>query len=62
MNLKFEKPRQIKVYSHHNIDELTWPDTPHGNYAKNFLMPLINDGVSKYISNVNRPKKITPWT
>src|SRR5699024_2704102 len=43
----------IKLYDEHNIDELTFPQTPDGQYAKNFLVPLIKDGTKAYIRNID---------
>jgi hypothetical protein len=34
-------------------DQLPWPKTEEGQYAKNFLEPLIRDGVKTYVDNVN---------
>jgi hypothetical protein len=45
--------QELEFYNSKNIDELTWPEHYDGQYAKNYLMPLILNGTKKYISNVN---------
>lgn len=40
------------LYDEHTIDELVWPDTPDGQYAKSYLLPLIKNTTTAYIKNV----------
>lgn len=42
----------IKLYDQSNIDTLEWIKYEDGEYAENYLKPLITYGVSNYISNV----------
>lgn len=42
----------ISLYNASNIDSLSWPNNPEGEYAQKFLMPLIKNGVHHYIENV----------
>lgn len=42
-----------ELYTRENIDSLHWPSTPDGEYARNYLLPMIQDGPQKYIRNVH---------
>jgi len=42
----------IKLYDRSTIDQLPWPNTPDGQYAKDYLFPLIKEGTHKFIDNV----------
>lgn len=44
---------KIKLYDRSNIDELSFPQTPDGQYAKDFLIPLMKEGTKKYIRNID---------
>lgn len=41
-----------ELYTHENINEITWPSTPDGDYARQYLLPLITNGAQKYIKNI----------
>lgn len=41
------------IYTRENIDSLHWPSTSDGEYARNYLLPMIQDGPQKYIRNVH---------
>jgi hypothetical protein len=41
-----------ELFNRENIDSLHWPSTPDGEYARNYLLPMIQDGPQKYIRNV----------
>lgn len=41
------------LYDSHTIDELPWPDTPEGQYAKKYLPPFIKRGTRHFIDNIN---------
>jgi len=41
------------LYTRENIDSLRWPSTPDGEYARNYLLPMIQDDPQKYIRNVH---------
>lgn len=43
---------QIQLYDETNIDELKWPNSAQGIWAKEYLLPLMKEGVDKYITNV----------
>jgi len=47
-----------KLYSSQNIDEMSWPTTSDGEYAKNFLTPLIKNGVQHYIDNIETEMRV----
>lgn len=42
---------KIQIYNATTIDYLYWPDTEEGQYAKNYLLPLIKNGAKHYIDN-----------
>jgi hypothetical protein len=42
-----------QLYDSKNIDQLEWPETVEGQYAKNFLAPLVKNGISHYINNID---------
>lgn len=46
-------PCTVQLYDKQNIETLSWPKTKAGEYARNFLLPLIRDGVSHYIDNAH---------
>lgn len=46
------KNEQITLYDENNVEECPWPQTLDGQYAQAFLTPLIKNGVSHYIKNV----------
>lgn len=41
------------LYTRENIASLRWPSTPDGDYARSYLLPMIQDGPQKYIRNVH---------
>lgn len=47
------KTDSILLYDASTISALAWPDTADGRYAKSFLLPLMEPGVSAYIRNAN---------
>lgn len=46
------KASKIRFYDAETIDELPWPETEDGRYAKAFLYPLIKQQPAHYIHNV----------
>lgn len=42
----------IHLYDSSTIDQLNWPETEEGAFAKKFLRPLMKDGVEHYFDNV----------
>jgi len=42
----------IKLYDSSDTDFSDWTDSEDGQYAKNFLLPLMKNGTSAYINNV----------
>lgn len=42
----------IKLYDSSDTDFLDWTDSEDGQYAKNFLLPLMKNGISTSINNV----------
>lgn len=43
----------ICLFDADTIDQLPWPDTIDGAYAKGYLLPLIKQGTSHFIDNVH---------
>lgn len=43
----------ITLYDVNTIGKLTWPETHQGRFAKKFLEPLIKNGLSEYLSNID---------
>lgn len=43
---------RIKLFDASTIETVAWPATADGEYAKKFLVPLIKNGVSHYIDNI----------
>lgn len=48
----------IELFDRSNIDSLVWPANEEGTYAKNFLTPLIKEGVKHYIDNIQTEMKV----
>ncbi|MGK5593844.1 MAG: hypothetical protein ACSNEK_00605 [Parachlamydiaceae bacterium] len=44
--------KTIRHYDLSNIDQMVWPNTEDGTYAKHFLLPLIRKGTKHYIDNI----------
>jgi len=43
----------IALYDRADVDRLSWPDTPDGDYARRVLGPLVRDGAERFIANVH---------
>lgn len=43
----------VKLYDAHNIDGLSWPETAQGQFARQFLFPLVKEGTRAFIENVD---------
>lgn len=50
--------KNIEMYGADTIDNLEWPETEQAQYAKKFLLPIIKEGISKYILNANTNLKV----
>lgn len=44
---------KIQIYNSSTIDFLYWPENEEGQYAKNYLYPLIKNGARHYIDNTD---------
>ena len=42
----------IQLFSKYNIKDLTWPTEPWGRFAEGLLRPLCDDGVARYVRNI----------
>ena len=42
----------MHLFSRDDLDRIPWPDTADGDYALRVLVPLMRQGTSKYIANV----------
>lgn len=43
---------QLSLFDSSNIDQLEWPQTDAGLYAKKYIEPLIKNGLGTYVSNL----------
>ncbi len=41
-----------ELYTRENISSIVWPQTPDGDYARRYLLPIMMDGAQKYIKNM----------
>lgn len=39
-------------YSSENIHQLVWPEDAYGSYARQYLLPMLQEGVHPYVANV----------
>lgn len=46
-------PHKIQIYNSSTIDFMYWPENEEGQYAKNYLYPLIKHGARHYIDNTD---------
>lgn len=46
------------IFDSKNIDQLVWPTSSDGDYARKFLVPLVKNGVSRYIENIDAEMKV----
>lgn len=44
--------KALEIFDASTIDQLEWPETEEGKYAKNFLFPLVKEGLSPYFENI----------
>jgi hypothetical protein len=49
------QPR-VELFTRENIHTLIWPATPDGEYARNYLLPMMMDGPETYIRNVHNTR------
>ncbi|WP_245648174.1 GNAT family N-acetyltransferase [Paenibacillus borealis] len=49
---------RVIQYDRHSMDQLEWPDTEYGRYAREYLTPLLESGTEYYISNVHTTVKV----
>jgi hypothetical protein len=43
----------LELYSREDIGEMVWPDSVDGRYARDYLMPIMQNGAEAYIRNVH---------
>lgn len=48
----------IQIYDHHSIDQVPWPTTPEGAYARSLLDPLIRHGPQRLIDNADAEVRV----
>ncbi|MBK8619309.1 MAG: GNAT family N-acetyltransferase [Anaerolineales bacterium] len=41
-----------ELFTRENINDITWPSTADGEYARRYLLPMMMDGAQKYIKNI----------
>src|SRR5688572_14191534 len=45
--------KRVCLFDQTNIDQLPWPENEDGEYAKRSLTPLIKNGISYYVDNID---------
>lgn len=43
---------KVELYDAKTIDSLIWPNNAHSSYTKNFVEPLIKNGIHHYVDNI----------
>lgn len=43
----------VQLYDKINIDTISWPSSEDADYAKDFLMPILKNGISHYVKNID---------
>ncbi|MBB6214316.1 hypothetical protein HNQ80_000385 [Anaerosolibacter carboniphilus] len=43
---------KVELFDESNIDQIKWPRGYDGEYARNYLIPLIKEGTDRYINNI----------
>ena len=41
-----------ELFTRENINDINWPSTADGEYARRYLLPMMMDGAQKYIKNI----------
>src|SRR5215207_10589243 len=49
---------KIQIYDRHSIDQVPWPATPDGEYARSLLDPLIRYGPQRLIDNADAEVRV----
>jgi hypothetical protein len=49
---------RVIQYDRHSINQLEWPDTEYGRYAREYITPLLERGTETYIKNVHTTVKV----
>jgi hypothetical protein len=44
---------RVQLYDRTTVDQIDWPDTADGRYARAYLEPLLREGTQPYIRNVD---------
>lgn len=50
--------RRVVQYDLDSLARLEWPDTPYGQYAREYLTPLVERGAQPFIANVSTTVKV----
>jgi hypothetical protein len=48
----------VRFYTRENADQIVWPETADGDYARRYLLPFLSDGPQAYIRNVHNTELI----
>src|SRR3954451_3700254 len=48
----------IQIYDRNSLDQVPWPDTPDGAYARSLLLPLIRHGPRRLIDNADAEVRV----
>lgn len=50
--------KNLGLYDAQGLDQCPWPESGEGDYARRFLTPLIKQGVSHYIENIETDLRV----
>lgn len=50
-----------QLYSSAQADQIPWPDTPDGDYARRYLLPMLKEGTRAFIENVDTRLYVLVW-
>lgn len=45
---------QLRHFDSDSIDQLPWPENEQGQFARNYLEPIIKSGPARYVDNIDR--------
>jgi hypothetical protein len=48
----------LQIYDKHTIDTIAWPETENGEFARQYLLPIIKQGTRNYFTNIHTDLQI----
>ena len=43
----------VRIFCRADIDELPWPATDHANFIRRLMVPMMQEGISRYVRNID---------